>query len=204
MLYSQGLATYNPALMSDDSRIQRLPVEVEPFRLVEQGRLFDGRIPLNDFKRVNELLFEPSTEDLKGHQTLVNVHLEFTYTDTRLPVIKGKISSDLKMTCQRCLEAKDEPLDISFEVVLVSSDEQAERLQEGYDTWLVEDQTLLIKQFLEDEILLAIPFVVTHEDCKPERDLIEALPEDIEKQISQEKDNPFAVLKDLKLDANLK
>ncbi len=186
--------------MSDDSSIQRLPVEVEPFRLVEQGRLFDGRIPLNDFKRVSELLFKASDEVSKSNHTLVNVHLEFTRTDTKLPVIKGKISSDLKMICQRCLDAKDESLNISFEVVLVSSDEQAERLQEGYDTWLVDDQTLFINDFLEDEMLLAMPFVVAHEDCKPARDLIEALPEDIEKQISQEKENPFAVLKNLKLD----
>ena len=187
--------------MSDDSSIQRLPVEVEPFRLVEQGRLFDGRIPLNDFKRVSELLFKPSDEVLNSSQTLVNVHLEFTRTDTKLPIIKGKISSDLKMTCQRCLDEKDESLNINFEVVLVSSDEQAERLQEGYDTWLVDDKTLYINDFLEDEILLAIPFVVAHEDCNPARDLIEALPEDIDKKLSQEKENPFAVLKDLKLDS---
>ena len=201
MLYSCTLATYNPALMSDNSSIQRLPVEVDPFRLVEQGRIFDGRIPLSDFKRVNELLFKSSTKDEKGTKTLVSVHLEFVRTDTKLPVIKGRISTDLSMVCQRCLDAKNETLETTFEVVLVSSDEQAERFQEGYDTWLVENQMLFVNDFLEDEMLLAMPFVVTHEDCQPVRELIEALPEDTEVQASKDKENPFAVLKDFKLDS---
>ena len=185
--------------MSNDSSIQRLPVEVDPFRLVDQGRLFDGRIPLSDFKRVNKLLFKSSTDDLKAEKTRVKVHLEFTRTDTKLPVIKGTINVDLSMICQRCLDSKYESLETSFEVVLVSTDEQAERLQEGFDTWLVEDQILFVNDFLEDEMLLAMPFVVTHEDCQPVRELIEALPEEIQEQVSQEKENPFAVLKDLNL-----
>ncbi len=187
--------------MSNVSSIQRLPVEVDPFRLVEQGRLFDGRIPLSDFKRVSELLFKSSNKEDNDKQSLVNVHLEFTRTDTKLPVIKGTIDAELIMICQRCLEAKKEPLAISFEAVLVSSDEQAERLQEGYDTWLVEEQLLFINDFLEDEMLLAVPFVVTHDDCQPVRNLIELLPEDLDEQNGDAKANPFAVLKDLKLDS---
>ena len=44
--------------MSKNSNIQRLPVEIDPFRLVDQGRIFDGRIPINDFPRLKEQLFE--------------------------------------------------------------------------------------------------------------------------------------------------
>jgi uncharacterized protein len=60
---------------------------------------------------------------------------------------------------------------------------------------------MFINDFLEDEMLLAVPFVVAHDDCQPVRELIEALPEDIEEQSSQEKENPFAVLKGFKLDS---
>lgn len=189
--------------MSDESSIQRLPVEVDPFRLVEQNRIFDGNIPLNDFKRVSELLFKDSKEldDSNTVTELVKVHLEFTRNDTKLPVLKGQITAEMDMICQRCLDVKVEMLDTSFEVIFVSNDEQAERLQEGYDTWLVEDQVLFLNGFLEDEILLAMPYVIAHENCQPVKALIEALPEDIEKEVAQEKENPFAVLKDLKLDS---
>ena len=179
--------------MSSNSTIQRLPVEVDPFKLVDQGRLFEGRIPQEDFTRLNDLLFSDENND-----NLIEVNLEFTRTDTRLPVIKGHIKAELQMICNRCLESTDVTIDSTLEVVLVSSDEQAERLQEKFDIWLVEDQKLFLQDFIEDEILLALPIVISHEDCVPAKELIEALPgdEDIEEQ---QKENPFAALKDLKL-----
>ncbi len=180
--------------MSSNSTIQRLPVEVDPFKLVEQGRLFEGRIPQQDFSRLQELLFS----DNENKNNLIAVNLEFTRTDTRLPVIKGHIKAELQMVCNRCLEATDLSIDSTLEVVLVGSDAQAERLQEGFDIWLVEDQTLFLRDFIEDEILLAMPIVISHEDCVPARELIEALPGD-ENREEQKKENPFAALKDLKL-----
>lgn len=184
--------------MSSNSTIQRLPVEVDPFKLVDQGRVFEGRIPQQDFNRLQDLLFSKDEGDDKDKNKLIEVNLEFTRTDTRLPVIRGQIKADLEMVCSRCLEAVDITIDSMLEVVLVSSDEQAERLQEGFDIWLVEDQTLYLRDFIEDEILLAMPLVIAHEECEPARELIEALPGD-EDAKEQQKENPFAALKDLKL-----
>ena len=192
--------------MSKKSNIQRLPVEVDPFRLVEQGRVFDGRIPLNDFPRLKEQLFESDSSDGKhdkdgsdnSDKNIVNVHLEFTRTDTRLPVVRGTISSALQMTCQRCLKGTEELFETELEVVLVSSDAQADKLQEGFDTWLVEEQQIFLRDFIEDEILLALPLVIAHDECDAARKLIEALPEDEITEAEQEDANPFAVLKALK------
>ncbi len=183
--------------MSKKSNIQRLPVEVDPFRLVDQGRIFDGRIPLNDFPRLKEQLFEGGADDVD--KNIVNVHLEFTRTDTRLPVVRGTISSVLQMTCQRCLKGTEELFETELEVVLVSSDAQAEKLQEGFDTWLVEEQQMFLRDFIEDEILLALPLVIAHEKCDAARKLIEALPENEIDETALEDENPFAALKDLKL-----
>lgn len=182
--------------MSKKSNIQRLPVEVDPFRLVDQGRVFNGRIPLNDFPRLKEQLFESDSDGIDNN--IVNVYLEFTRTDTRLPVVKGTISSALQMTCQRCLKGTEELFETELEVVLVSSDAQAEKLQEGFDTWLVEEQQMFLRDFIEDEILLALPLVIAHDECEAARKLIEALPEDEITEAQQEDDNPFAVLKALK------
>ncbi len=196
--------------MSKQNRIQRLPVEVDPFRLVEQGRIYEGRIPLGDYPRLKKLLFVDDEGAAKA-DTLVNVILEFTKTDTRLPIILGKISTSFEVPCQRCLKAEEVSFETELNTVLVSTDEQAERLQEGYDTWLVEDQQLFLKDFIEDEILLAMPNIVMHEACDSIKELIEALPEDnqgnedgleedeIDKE-AKERSNPFAILKDLKID----
>lgn len=182
--------------MSKSSSIQRLPVEVDPFRLVEQGRLLDGIIPIGDFPRLKELVFQGD----KQSDSVIAVHLSFMRTNTGLPAIKGEISAELQMLCQRCLDAKTEPFESQFEVVLVTSDEQAERLQGGFDTWFVEEKRVFLQDFIEDEIILALPLAVTHENCQAVRELIEALPESVanEEQEVSEKENPFAVLKNLK------
>ena len=185
--------------MSKNNIIQRLPVEVDPFKLVEQGRIFDGRIPIDDFSRLKEQLFESADNDTVAvDDNIVNVHIEFTRTDTGLPVVRGSISSNLQMTCQRCLKGKDEFFETNLEVVLVSSDAQAEKLQKGFDTWLVEEQKMFLLDFIEDEILLALPLVVAHDECDAARKLIEALPEDEISEVEQEESNPFAALKVLK------
>ncbi len=102
------------------------------------------------------------------------------------------------MTCQRCLKGTEELFETKLEVVLVSSDAQAEKLQEGFDTWLVEEQQIFLRDFIEDEILLALPLVIAHDECDAARKLIEALPEDEISEAQQVDDNPFAVLKELK------
>ena len=182
--------------MSDNSQIQRLPVEVDPFKLVEQGRQFEGRMPLSDFPRLKDLLH---TGESSVNDKLVKVDLQFTRNETGLPVIKGQITAEMQMICNRCLDATALNVETQTEVVLVGSDAQAERLQDSFDIWLVEDQTLVIKDFIEDELLLTMPLVIAHEECEPARKLIEALPEDEISDEQQERDNPFAALKDLKL-----
>lgn len=182
------LATYNSALMSKNSSIQRLPVEIDPFRLVEQGKILEGRIPLSDFPRIQEMLVE-------GEDELVDVRLEFTKTNTKLPVVTGQISVELQMLCNRCLNASSVTLEHELEVVLVTTDSHAEELQQGFDTWLVEDKQIFLRDFIEDEILLELPIVVAHDECQTSKELIEAMPEDEQ----QQDENPFAALKDLNL-----
>lgn len=182
--------------MLDNSRIQRLPIDVDPFKLVEQGRQFEGRMPLSDFPRLQDLLYAGETAE---NDKLVIVNLEFTRNETGLAVIKGQIKAEMQMICNRCLDATALNVETQTEVVLVGSDAQAERLQESFDIWLVEDQKLVLIDFIEDELLLSMPFVIAHEECEPARKLIEALPEEEFNEEQEEKDNPFAALKDLKL-----
>ncbi len=65
---------------------------------------------------------------------------------------------------------------IQVALTTFESDERPE--QEGLEAWLVEDERLFIQDFVEDEILLALPLVAKHEQCEPVRKLIEALPSD--------------------------
>lgn len=171
----------------------RLPIEVSPYRLVEQRKSLTGDAPIDQMKRLADLL--------ASSQGKVSVELEFTRNDTGLPIITGRIHASLDVICQRCLQSVDYKLESSVYVVLVKNDEQAERVQEGFESWLVDEESekMRLLDFIEDEILLALPFSVMHEQCEPARPLIEALPEDeLLVTEAEPKDNPFSVLQSLK------
>ncbi len=171
--------------------LNRLPIEVNPYYLIEQRRILDGRIPLRTLSRIQELT--------RSNEGDVAVYLEFIRTDTGLPTIKGTLDTTISLQCQRCLGLYNFEINSEFEVVLITTDAEAERLQDSYDTWLVENDKIFIKDFVEDELLLSLPAIAKHEDCE----LNEAAKfvafdvNSIEIKQMEQKDNPFAVLKDI-------
>ena len=183
--------------------LSRLPVEVNPFRLVEQRKNLTGVISQSRMPRLQELLC-----DNKDEAAEVNATLNFDRTEMGLPCITGEIEAQLDLSCQRCLSKLDYKVVSEVRIILVQTDEQAERAQgEGFDTYLVEDERLFLQDFIEDELLLALPLSAMHEACDADRPYIEGLPEDLaEEEIDdttdlaekEEKDNPFAALKNLK------
>jgi uncharacterized protein len=181
--------------------LNRLPVEVNPFRLVEQRKLLSGVLPLKHMERLKELTVADS-DDLQ-------VNLEFTRTPSGLPLVVGSVKGKLMLECQRCLQPIEYGVDQPIQVALTASQSDQRPEQEGFEAWLVEDERLFLQDFVEDEILLALPFAVKHPQCEPARALIEALPTDLAATTigGQEDDaevepatkkNPFAVLKDWK------
>ncbi|MCK5812631.1 MAG: DUF177 domain-containing protein, partial [Cocleimonas sp.] len=163
---------------------------IDPFRLVEQRILLCGDMPVKQFPRLKKLL-----SDNTG---VAQVNLTFDRTDmTNLPIITGHIQCELALTCQRCLGAVPFSVKSHLNIILIKKDAEAERLQGDYDTWLVEDDRIFLQDFIEDEILLVLPHSALHDECEPFKPLIEALPNEAEPQ-QQEKNNPFAILKDLK------
>lgn len=170
----------------------RLPIEINPYRLVEQRRLLSGRIVLNDLPRIQEL----TTSD-KGE---VSVELEFARTDTGLPTMIGSLKGRVPLLCQRCMKTFDFVVDNPLQVILLKSDAEAERLQDSHDTWLVEDDRIFLQDFIEDELLLRLPLIAKHEECSLDKAAIDASFDEESKSFVQEEEteNPFASLKDWK------
>lgn len=169
----------------------RLPIEINPYRLIEQRRILDGQVPLRALSRIQEL-----TSSDEGD---VAVYLEFIKTDTGLPTIKGTLQATIPLQCQRCLDLYNFEVNSKLEVVLITTDAEAERLQDSYDTWLVEDDKIFMQDFVEDELLLSLPVIAKHEDCELDEAAKFASFDENSIAIEQmeQKDNPFAVLKDV-------
>jgi uncharacterized protein len=173
----------------------RLPIEVNPFRLIEQRRELDGEFPIDRFSRIADLLVD--------NEGVIAAKLSFGKNELNLPSIHGHVSGQLNLVCQRCMKSCEYIIDHPIDLVMVTSDEAAERLQGSHETYLVEEGRIFLQDFVEDEILLNIPQMVMHDQCEPARPLIEALPETVSQVLKEEKENPFAVLQNLKKPGNL-
>jgi uncharacterized protein len=172
---------------------QRLPVEVDPYRMAELGRQYSGQIEIGSMKRLLPLL-----ESAKGQ---VDVELHFDIDETGTKYLQGYLRADLELMCQRCLESMEFPLNTEFRLALIKSDSEAERLSGTYEPLVVETTPLYIQDVLEDEILLSLPTIPMHEpgacSIQPlmkQTELAEQHDEETEKT------NPFAVLEKLKKD----
>jgi uncharacterized protein len=173
----------------------RLPVEVNPFRLIEQRRQLSGVVQISSLPRLRELLV-PGADSGE-----FNVELDFIRSPSDLPMIKGQVTGQVVLECQRCLEPVTVAVNAGVNVVVTVSQTDRRPEEEGYEICIVDDERLFLQDFIEDEILLALPAVARHDQCEPIRSVRE-IPEiddaNDEQPVQEDKQNPFAVLKDWK------
>ncbi|MDF2868405.1 MAG: hypothetical protein K0S11_1875, partial [Gammaproteobacteria bacterium] len=148
-----------------------------------------GQLPLASLARINNL-----QEQQEG---VVNLELNFFLDEQRLACIQGQISTEVWLTCQRCLEPYQQSISAKFILSPVTNDREAAMLPAPYEPLLVENTMVELAAIVEDEILLSIPIVAKHapENCAIAVSYNIA---DREQVITSEKVNPFKVLANLK------
>ena len=154
---------------------------------VSQKGYFEGEIPLSELGRVGELLHSGKS-DLQGRK--IALKFEFVSNEYEIPMLVGRLETSLELECQRCLNVLEWPMPLDFSLMIDASDELVR--DSSVDTLYSEDGFIDIVEVVEDELILAIPLVAMHEDtaCSENWQVAES-----ETAI---KDNPFAVLQQLK------
>ncbi len=61
------------------------------------------------------------------------------------------------MQCQNCLDAVEVQINAEIKLGLISALEQLDRLPAGYEPLLIEAEKMLLKEIVEDELLLNLP-----------------------------------------------
>jgi len=187
-----GLPRYNSRLMS--RRLERLPVQVDPFRLAQAGRVFEGEIPLRQMKRLQPLLY--------SHGNTVRAALEFGIDSLGVSFLSGRIQAELEVVCQRCLEPMGMTADIRFDLAFVHQAIEGESIPEPYEPYVVESVPVTLTDIIEDELLLFLPPITRHElEVCPARNRVqmkEPAGKDTAKQAEEQRHNPFSVLANLK------
>ncbi len=166
----------------------RLPELIDPFHLASRGEQLSGAVDVKRMERLRPLLINESAA--------VQAVLDFSVDDMAQPIVHGTLAGELTLLCQRCLEAMQWPIETRFTLGLVQNQYQMDRLPEGYEPWLVTEVPTSLTGIIEEEILLSLPIVATHDDdsCKLLKTAVAAPAEEAVAQ----RPNPFAVLKDLK------
>jgi uncharacterized protein len=126
--------------------------------------------------------------------------LQVSLDDNHRRIINGEIEADVSVICQRCLEPTQIQLAESFKLGLVETENHITKLPDDIDPWMVTDTKLVIADFLEEQLILAMPIVSYHSaGCQA------ALPPGIGSRSETDADNtrnreesPFAILKKLK------
>ena len=175
---------YHPSVMLD-----RLPEYIDPLHLADKRGVLKGQIPLRSLDRLAKMLVNDAGA--------VSVDLVFG-REGRLAKVEGHIDAVLELECQNCLEAVKWPVDCAIKLGVVTSIDQANRLPEDYEPLMVEEGKILLKNMIEDEILLILPAFPKHQHAcvvpKFDNNSVDSLAND--EQSSPE--NPFSILAKLK------
>jgi uncharacterized protein len=160
---------------------------IDAFLLASRGAALDRSFVLGDLPRVAEA----GASDGK-----ISAQLRFLKVDSH-PAVDGNLTGSLLMTCQRCWGDVTVEVAEPFELVIVPSEKEAERVPEQYDAVITDALHLDVRALIEEQVLLALPLVARHADeqCAP----IE-LPPEVGKPVapsSEQQQTPFANLRDL-------
>lgn len=170
----------------------RLPARFDPFSLSEQRARLEGTLALNAMSRLREVLGI-------SQDGTAEVVLRFAALQAAMVLVEGEVSTTVRTRCQRCLADLAIPIAGAIQVALVRSDAEAAKVQDEFEPWVLGDDMVDTREFIEDELLLSLPAIPVHEDrseCDPT--LLE-LWRAKRAEPARETNTPFAVLKDLKL-----
>jgi uncharacterized protein len=163
-----------------------LPDHFDPWRFTDLGKRISGSYALAGLSRLRECLLDTEGE--------VAFSLEFFHDERQRACVHGTVEATLVLQCQRCLEAM--PLSVRSNVSLAFVDgiDEAEMLPESLDPALVENGQIMLRDLIEDELLLALPQVAMH----PLGECASTVDRQLPAGDEAVRKHPFAVLAELK------
>ena len=133
-----------------------LPLTVNPQLLARQAESLVGTLPLADLPRLKTALVSCDGG--------VAVLLNFMQNERGHVCITGTLSARLQLPCDRCAKSMTCDVQTSLNLMPVITDAQADKLPSPFEPVFLKDKVLSISALVEEELLLALPMVVTHPD----------------------------------------
>lgn len=160
---------------------QAIPKIIKVFEFASKQLVCSQQYQVRDIPRISRLA---SNQD-----STVDVKLNFSLEEGRIPCIKGEIKLDLALTCQRCLDEINVHLEPKFQLAFLK--QQGETLDASFEIILNTSEEFSTIEFITDEVLISVPMAPMHEhQCTSYQDT---------QLINEQKcKNPFTILEQLK------
>jgi uncharacterized protein len=174
--------------------LERLPEYIDPLQLADRQGVLKGQLALSDLPRLVDVLF--------SDDGCVAIELFFS-REGRWATVEGRIEANLAVKCQNCLQAVELSIHHTVKLGVVTSIELVNRLPEAYEPLLLEEEKILLKELVEDELLLSLPDYPKHEyPCLTESVQTEKTDSLVnKKRVFPE--HPFSILANLKKTGDL-
>jgi len=166
--------------------IEHLPDRLDLIATAEAGRDLRGSVAVARLERVLPVL----TSDQGELQVELNLGKDLDGTH----FLSGTIQGEIVLCCQRCMEDMNLQLDLGFRLGLLRDEHAVDGLADCYEPLVVTAEPAYIADIVADEVLLALPIVPLHEDSDECHARIKAY----KPPPGEQRDNPFAVLAELK------
>lgn len=169
----------------------KLPQTLDPVKSAMKRSDYAGVIASKDLVRLMDAVQQCNE--------FVDVKVKFDKDAQGLVFFHGSMSTDVTLSCQRCNGELAHPISIEFCFSPVQGMDDTDEIPEAYEPIEVNEYGEIdLFQLLEDELILALPIVPLHAEelCTVKEDDMTF------GQIAEEdtRENPFAVLKELKRD----
>ncbi len=132
---------------------------IDGFEFASAGAAQQGVLPLSGFQRLRDMLASDAGE--------VTYAVQGVRDERGRPSLRVKVQGTLQLRCQRCLEAL--PFEARSDAVLVLAASQGEIEADPADAQapdrLLAGKEMPVRELVEDELILAVPFAPRHEKC---------------------------------------
>lgn len=160
---------------------------IDPFRFARAGEQLVKVIDLNPEGRLDGII---------AAKCNVSLLLKGSRNEANRLLLEGNIEGFIDVQCQVCLESMQLPVDIAFRLLPVSSEQQAERLQDEFEPIVIEDNSLALSELVINELILSLPVTFSHievdgRDCARKDSFTAGMVQE------EKKTSPFAVLKSI-------
>ena len=132
---------------------------IDGFEFASAGASRQGDWPLSDFPRLRDMLAADAGE--------VHYAIEGVRDARGQPGLRVRVRGTLQLRCQRCLEAMAFEVHSDETLVLAGSAEEihSEPADAHAADRVVAGREMPVRDLIEDELILAVPYAPRHESC---------------------------------------